>query len=176
MLNCIRNICGNTVRQPPPRIDDETQCDGLFVAFVARPFPNRHYHNGRLGTDLSLGVDNWPYEGMKLKKLRNQRDSQTVLRFKEDLSLHGVDLDQQAPGTDVDHVIDLVFETGIDSAENLWPLDSAINRNAGGKWIFGTYLVTWADTKGGPPMNTTPADVPTGRWFVIVDERKPSAR
>jgi hypothetical protein len=135
----------------------------------ARRYPNKHYRNERRGTDLSLGVGNWPYPGMLLKKKQNDRDEAKVLRFKEDLALHGVDLDRQAPGTQVDHVIDLVFHVGFDREDNFWPLDAGVNTRAGSKWTFGTYLVTWADQPGDPPVNTTPAHVPVGRWFVLVD-------
>jgi hypothetical protein len=135
----------------------------------ARRFPNKHYHNERRGIDLSLGVNNWPYIGMALKKKQNERGTE-VKEFKETLAQHGVDLDRQAPGTQIDHVIDLTFNEGFDREDNFWPLDADVNMRAGGKYSNGTYLVTWAEQAGGPPINTTPAQVPIGRWFVIVDD------
>jgi hypothetical protein len=136
---------------------------GSGMPRAAKRFPHRVYDMPALGSHLELGVDQWPHEGMTLLKKSNQRGS-GVGHFKEDLDSHGITLPD---GYQIDHVIDLVFEGGVDDNINLWPLAADVNTGAGGKWSNGQSLVTWVNRIGDPPFLAPPSAVPVGRWFVI---------
>ncbi|MGS0687787.1 hypothetical protein ACVBEQ_21955 [Nakamurella sp. GG22] len=135
---------------------------------AAARFPHREYTNDNV--DIGLGVNNWPYVGMTLKKQGNSRGGE-VKAFVDNLALHGITID---PAYQMDHVVDLVFAGGTDSPTNLWPLRGDVNVLAGGKWSNGTALVEWVNRAGDPPFRTAPSAVPIGRWFVIKEIRDPT--
>lgn len=131
----------------------------------ARPFPHKKYKDGQLGTNLELGVDNWPYKGMVLRKRGNERGAE-VKEFIRQCEEHGITLPR---GYQIDHVIDLVFDDGTDAFHNLWPLQAEVNTRAGGRWSNGTSLVQWRNREIDPPVRSAPSVVPANRYFVISD-------
>jgi hypothetical protein len=136
---------------------------------AARRFPSTRYKDEKRGSDIKLGVDNWPYRGMVLKKKGNDRGGE-VEEFRQQCALHGINLPS---GYQIDHVIDLVFEGGHDEFHNLWPLLAEVNTRAGGMWSNGLALVQWRNREIDPPVRTAPSAVPTGRYFVISDIQDP---
>ncbi|MDD5323355.1 MAG: hypothetical protein PHD43_22635 [Methylococcales bacterium] len=133
-------------------------------------FPNRVFETAPrgdlLGEKLSLGVNNWPYKGMRLKKEPHRRGAERT--FRENLKKYGVIIPESHQ---VDHVIDVQYHIGYDRDDNLWPLKKETNEAAGSK--AQTDEVIWTDKKGGPPLRSAPYAIPDGRWFVIIDIRRP---
>lgn len=136
---------------------------------AARGFPSTRYRDQKRGSDITLGVDNWPYRGMVLKKKSNNRGGE-VEEFRQQCALHGINLPS---GYQIDHVIDLVFEGGDDEFHNLWPLLAEVNTRAGGMWSNGRSLVQWRNRETDPPVRSAPSAVPANRYFVISDIQDP---
>jgi hypothetical protein len=134
-----------------------------------RKFPHMVYDNG-----LAMGVNDWPYEGKKLKYRGGDEPRGTgVARFMRELREEGIDLEGDlAYKADIDHVIDWAF-SGADDETNLWPLESGANRSAG-VTQNRFQKVWWAPTEGAASRRTPIEEVPTGRWFEIWTIRPPS--
>jgi hypothetical protein len=134
-------------------------------------FPHHTYDNG-----LAMGVDYWPYEGMKVQYRGGEEPRGAgVARFMADLKEEGIELDRDlAYQADIDHVVDWAFN-GADDATNLWPLERGANRSAG-TTQNRFQKVWWAADKGQQPRYTAIEEVPTGRWFEIESLRSPGGK
>lgn len=134
-------------------------------------FPHQVYDNG-----LAMGVDQWPYEGMKLQyRGGDEPRGGGVARFMRELKEEGIELDSDLAYTaDIDHVVDWAFG-GADDETNLWPLESGRNRSAG-TTQNRFQKVWWAPDRGGQPAQTRIEEVPTGRWFEIAAIRDPDGQ
>jgi hypothetical protein len=120
--------------------------------------------------DFQAGVEGvyWPWEGKRLQFKGDDRDKRgpAVKWFKDDLENAGVDVDHQLGyDTDIDHVQDLAWG-GPDHENNLWPLYSKANQDAG--WLQSIKQeVWWVEKDGDEPKKTPIKEVPAGSWFEI---------
>jgi hypothetical protein len=135
-------------------------------------FPHRTYADG-----LEAGVDAeyWSWPGKKFKKEAGKRSEGQNTTGQKDLKAefdeHGVEYHGDL--AQIDHVMDDALG-GPDLPENLWPLKSKDNADAGLK--HGHQGVRYQDPDGRPvELPTAVHNVPPGVWFIITQELAPSA-
>lgn len=98
-----------------------------------------------LGQPLGVPPRYWPRIG-KIMQLTKEERGKKADQFKATLKDNGFDWAGFSP----DHVQDLDWE-GPDEFENLWPMDSDANRDAGSEQNQNQ-RVTYCETKKGPPV------------------------
>ena len=134
-------------------------------------FPHRRYADG-----LEAGVDGefWPWPQKKFKKTTGKRANDESTTGQADLveELEGHHVEWPKATMQIDHVMDDFFG-GPDEPENLWPLDTTANREAGKKQPNqGARYQEPGTPQPGLPMPLW--GIGTNKWLIITQELEPS--